>query len=185
MTQIADDSVFETERLIARFWRNSDAQRVYEIYREPSVIRYLGRNAKPMDSLELAIEWTEKRCEMQKTWPTGKGFWALETKETHELIGAIICKSIPDGEGNPSGDIEIGWHLGIQFWGKGYATEAAREVLKFGFLSDPNLDYLVSVCNPENVPSENVMKRIGMMKQPDTDKYYGETLRCYRINRIA
>lgn len=179
------DYVFETERLIARFWRMSDVQELYELYREPMMVRYLGQNPKTIDSIEEATEWMEKRVSAQRDWSHGKGFWALVRKEDERLIGAIICKSIPDGEGQPTGDTEIGWHLGVPFWGNGYATEAAVAVAKYGFDCDPDLKYVVAVCYPENSASERVMQRIGMTKQPDSDKYYGCTLVCYQLNRLV
>jgi [ribosomal protein S5]-alanine N-acetyltransferase len=179
------DKVFETQRLVCRFWRLEDARSIFELYRDPLMVRYLGLNSKTIDSLEEAEEWTRKRVEAQKDWKPGKGFWAVERKEDQRLIGAIICKPIPDGSGVLTDDIEIGWHLGVPYWGNGFATEAALAVVRFGFESDSSLTSVVAVCNHENIRSERVMQRIGMIKQPDTDRYYGQKLVFYKLQRLS
>ena len=62
----------------------------------------------------------------------GFGLWAAEVKEAKELIG-FVGLHIPDFESHFTPCVEIGWRLAFKHWGKGYATEAAKEVLKVGF----------------------------------------------------
>ena len=64
--------------------------------------------------------------------------------------------------------IEVGWRLAPDAWGHGYATEAAREAVRFGF-EDAGLDEIVSFTVPGNVRSQRVMERIGMRRDPDAD----------------
>src|SRR5438067_1422929 len=64
--------------------------------------------------------------------------------------------------------VEIGWRLVRGAWGRGYATEAAREVLRFAF-TDLGLDDLVSVTIPANLRSRAVMERLGLTRDPADD----------------
>lgn len=91
----------------------------------------------------------------------GWGFWALEHKESGEFMGtAGMHEPGPEfGVGRPC--VEIGWRLAPSFWGKGFATEAAREVLRFAF-SELALDDIVSFTAMGNTRSINTMKRLGM-----------------------
>ena len=76
--------------------------------------------------------------------------------------------SLPDFEPLPPGTVEIGWRLGADFWGKGFATEAARELLRFGY-EDRGLDEIVSFAVPENHRSLAVMERLGLQPDPSRD----------------
>lgn len=88
----------------------------------------------------------------------GFGLWAVELKETQELIG-FVGLNIPDFETNFMPAVEIGWRLGSQYWGKGYATEAALEALKAGF-EQFGLSEIVSFTVPQNIKSQAVMKNL-------------------------
>jgi RimJ/RimL family protein N-acetyltransferase len=64
--------------------------------------------------------------------------------------------------------IEIGWRLALDYWGHGYATEAARAALAFGF-SEAGLDEIVALTVPDNIRSRRVMEKIGMTHNPADD----------------
>jgi RimJ/RimL family protein N-acetyltransferase len=64
--------------------------------------------------------------------------------------------------------VEVGWRLAPQFWGKGYATEAAEAALRIGF-ETLNLDQIVSFTVMANKPSWSVMERLGMTRDPAED----------------
>jgi ribosomal-protein-alanine N-acetyltransferase len=64
--------------------------------------------------------------------------------------------------------VEIGWRLAAEFWNRGYATEAAREAMRFGF-EELRLTEIVSLTVPANLPSRRVMEKIGMVRNPDDD----------------
>lgn len=63
---------------------------------------------------------------------------------------------------------EIGWRLDKKYWGKGYATEAAKVVLDYG-LEDLGLAEIFSFTAKQNLPSINVMKKIGLRERPELD----------------
>ena len=98
---------------------------------------------------------------------------------------------MPQFEAHFTPCVEVGWRLSRQYWGSGYATEAARAVLDFGF-RQLELAEIVSFTVPANRRSRSVMERIGMTYSPDDDFEnpripQGHKLRhhvLYRIKRV-
>ena len=97
----------------------------------------------------------------------GWGFWAAELKNTAQFMGFV-------GLNNPTYSLpvspcmEIGWRLARPYWGLGYATEAARAALQFGF-NQLNVDKIYAFASVANTRSINVMLRLGMT---DTHKNF-------------
>src|SRR4029079_8793432 len=105
--------------------------------------------------------------------------WAAVAHDNQQIIGTLLLKLIP-----PTDDVtEIGWHLARRAWGKGYASEAALEVLRYGF-DDLGLERIIAVIKPQNVRSGAVAKRIGMRWLEKTNRFYGgEELNVYVKDR--
>jgi len=85
--------------------------------------------------------------------------------------------------------VEVGWRLASWAWGKGYATEAAKESLRIGF-EEHNISEIYSFTTQTNTPSEAVMKRIGMKRRedldfdhPNTPEWWGQPHIVYSIDR--
>ncbi len=91
----------------------------------------------------------------------GWGLWALEEISSERFIGFAGLHCVPE-ELSFSPAIEIGWRLSRIYWGKGYATEAAKKVLEFAF-NELNLDEVVSFTSVTNQQSQRVMERINMV----------------------
>jgi [ribosomal protein S5]-alanine N-acetyltransferase len=85
----------------------------------------------------------------------GFGHWALESKETGELVGRC-GPYFP--EGWPA--LEVGWLLGREHWGRGYATEAARRSLDYAW-RELRAERVVSLVAPGNEGSARVARRLG------------------------
>ena len=98
-----------------------------------------------------------------------KGFclWAVELKSTGEFIGFIGLNYV-DWPAHFTPAVEVGWRLGSQFWGHGYATEGAKAAVDFGF-KKCGLKEIVSFTVPANIRSIKVMERIGMKRDLDGD----------------
>jgi RimJ/RimL family protein N-acetyltransferase len=96
----------------------------------------------------------------------GFGWFAVEVPATGEFIGFAGLDRID--EGLPFTGVEIGWRLARSAWGKGYATEAARAVLAFGF-ETLGLPEILALTTVGNVRSQAVMRRIGMTRDPAED----------------
>ena len=95
----------------------------------------------------------------------GWGLWAVEVPGVAPFIGYVGLW--PAGHVT-DGMVEVGWRLVREHWGRGYATEAAREALRFGF-EEIGLDEIVSFTVPQNERSLQVMERIGLVRDPAGD----------------
>ncbi len=146
----------ETERLILRQWKDSDIAIFVEINRDEKVMEFFPEVWSEEKSRDCAEYFRKHFSE------NGFGFFAVELKENHEFIGFVgIAKVGFEAHFTPA--IEIGWRLASKHFGNGYATEAAREVLRFAF-QDLGLKEIVAFTVPDNLPSQNVMKKIGMTR---------------------
>ncbi len=171
--------IFETERLRAREWSYDDVDAAYAIYSDPAVVRFLGSVPMPVESTDAMRErvtgWMARN---DATRADRMGFWALETHDG-TLVGATLLKPLPDAE-----EVEVGWHLGTAFQGKGYATEGARGAIRHGF-ETVGLDTIHAVIVRENEPSLAVARRLGMTYEGPTDRFYGRTLELFTTKAPA
>ncbi len=175
--------IFETNRLFARHWTMDDLEAAFDIYRRMEVMRYLGRDPKPMETIEEATEMMDRWITNQAARPEGQGAWAIIRKQDEKPIGTIMCKALPNNDMEPSGELEIGWHLTPDAWGHGYATEAAQGVIEYGFRKNPDLERVLAVIYPENQASQNVAKRLGMTHLGISNDYYGMPLELFELKR--
>jgi RimJ/RimL family protein N-acetyltransferase len=118
----------------------------------------------------------------------GFGLWAVEVCDQTSFAG-FVGLSVPQFEAHFTPCVEIGWRLGAEHWGHGYATEAAAAVLGVGF-ELLRLAEIVSFTVPGNARSRRVMQRIGMKHHPSDDFDHpllptGHPLRRHVLYRIA
>jgi RimJ/RimL family protein N-acetyltransferase len=106
----------------------------------------------------------------------GFGMWGVEELETGRLAGRV---GFHEPEGWPG--FELGWTIGRAFWGKGYATEAARASLDHAF-NDMGRDHVISLIDPENVRSIAVAQRLGETIEGEAE-VGGHRLIVYGISR--
>jgi RimJ/RimL family protein N-acetyltransferase len=150
-----------TDRLILRQWRDEDRQPFFEMNADPEVMRFFKRTRSRAEADAL---FDRIRGEIDRD---GYGFWAVELREIGKVIGFAGLRDIHfDAPFTPA--VEIGWRLLTPYWGKGYATEAARASLACGF-EKVKLAEIVSFAVRENWPSRRVMERIGMRRQAQYD----------------
>ena len=146
--------MFETERLIARQYEQSDATAFFEIYRNPEVWRWLG-GGLPHEDIDRSRGAIQRYRERYIDNP-GFGSWAVVVRNTCELIGTILLAPLEEGP-----EVEVGYHLGQFAWGHGYATEIARGAIRYG-LDVLGLPKLCGVVFPENLASQRVLGKAGM-----------------------
>jgi RimJ/RimL family protein N-acetyltransferase len=118
----------------------------------------------PLDrarSDELAERWRDHIA--QHGW----GVWAVEVCEDGLFVGSVGL-SKPRFQAHFTPAVEVGWRLARDHWRNGYATEAARAAVDFGF-GDLGLDEIVSFTTVANRPSRRVMERLGMSHDPSDD----------------
>jgi RimJ/RimL family protein N-acetyltransferase len=156
-----------------------DAEDALQIYGDPEVMRFLG-NGQVVPGLEAQRAWLAERIERyHSSVLNGFGVWAAVERETQKVVGTLILKPLPPTDN----EIEIGWHLNRRTWGKGYASEAAKSVMRYGFV-ELRLDRILAVIKPGNVRSVAVAERIGMRYLERTNRYYGgEELDVFVIER--
>jgi RimJ/RimL family protein N-acetyltransferase len=160
----------ETERLILRMLREDDAEAYARICADPEVMRFIGG---PLSQFEA---WRHMASVVGHWHLRGYGPWAVEEKSSGKLMGRI-------GFFNPAGwpGFELGWTLGREFWGKGYATEGARRALKYAF-EEMDRDHVISLIHPENKASIKVAERLGEKVEGQTKLFDHEVL-IYGIDR--
>lgn len=100
----------------------------------------------------------------------GFGFWAVELRATSAFIG-FTGLAVPQWNAPFAPCVEIGWRLAREYWGYGYATEAAQAALAFGF-DELKLEEIVAFTAAINERSQRVMRRLGMRHCPKEDFYH-------------
>ncbi|MCM2430848.1 GNAT family N-acetyltransferase [Streptomyces sp. RKAG337] len=166
-----------TPRLLLRRWHDDDLAPMAEINADPQVMRWI-RDGSVRD-LENTAESIER---WEEEWDDeGFGLFAVELLASGELAG-FTGLSVPEFLPEVLPAVEIGWRLGRQFWGQGYASEAAHATLEFA-LQDRGLDRVISIHQVGNDASENVMRKLGMVLERETvDPVYGRPLRVHSID---
>ena len=151
---------FSTERLHLRQWCEADREPFAQLNADPRVMEFfpnlLDRFAS--DALADRIE--------AKIHDRGWGWWAAELRATQAFIG-FVGLNIPAIELPFSPCVEVGWRLAFPYWGKGYASEAAKEALRIGF-ERLHFDEIVSFTAIHNRRSRAVMERLHMRAMPET-----------------
>jgi RimJ/RimL family protein N-acetyltransferase len=144
--------ILSTPRLTLREFVAADADALALIISDPETMRHY---PAPLDSAAVEAWIARNRVRYRDD---GHGLWAMCLKESGELIGdcGLIQQEV---EGLT--EIEIGYHLRRDQWGKGYATEAARACRDWAF-ANLDVERLISLIRPENLPSCRVAERNGM-----------------------
>lgn len=149
-------TVLETERLRLRTMNEHDASFLYDmLFQDEEVMKYYP-SLKDKQQTKEWIAWNQKNDRMYHT-----SLWIIEDKETNELLGqsGIVLQNI---EGQT--ELEIGYMLKKAAWGNGYAAEAAKGCLTYGF-EEMKVRRMVSLIRPDNEASVKVALKMGMKKK--------------------
>ena len=153
--------VLRTARLVLRGWRPDDLAPFAALNADPEVMEHLPGvlDRERSDALAGRIGAHFAR--------EGFGLWAVEVAGGAPFIGFVGLSRVPfDAHFTPA--VEVGWRLARAAWGFGYATEAARAAVAFGF-DRVGLDEIVSFTVAANRRSRAVMARLGMHRDPADD----------------
>ena len=151
-----------TSRLLLRPWRDEDVAPFLELSADPAVMEYLlplserGLSAKTWVAQKRA-HWAER----------GFGQWVVELSGEASFIGVVGLETV-SYEAHFTPAVEVAWRLARAHWGRGYATEAARASLDYGF-GELGLDEIVAPTVPANWRSRRVMEQLGMTRLPEDD----------------
>ncbi len=144
----------ETSRLVIRSFTTQDAPALHQrVFGDDDVMKFIPRGASP--SVERTRASIERFIRHERE--NGFGLWAVELKGSGELIGDCGLFLV-EGTGP---DVEVAYHFGMEWWGQGYATEAASASLRFGF-EECGLSEIIAICFPQHAASRRVMEKAGM-----------------------
>ena len=181
-TRFPESRTIATARLQLRRWRDEDRVPFAELNADPRVTEHLPAPLSRAES-DALIARIEAHFEQH-----GFGLWAVEIPGVAPCAG-FAGLSIPGFQAHFTPCVEIGWRLASACWGAGYATEAARAALAFGF-GELGLREIVSFTVPANVRSRRVMEKLGMSHQLEDDFDHpalpaGHPLRPHVLYRLA
>jgi len=141
----------ETERLILRRFSSEDWKDLHEYLSKEEVVKY-----------EPYGIFTEEECKKEAEYRSQQQcFWAVCLKENNKLIGNVYF-----AQQHPEEILTwtIGYVFNPVFQGRGYATEASREILRYGF-EQLNARRIVAMCNPKNSASWKLLERLNMRRE--------------------
>ena len=181
LPRLAVPAVLSTPRLILRPWRDADRVPFAALNADPTVMAFFPSTISRAASDASIDAW------LQQFSDRGWSNWAVELKATGEFIG-FVGLSVPVRVLPFTPCVEVGWRLMRQAWGHGYATEAAREALRFGF-DTLGLAEIVSFTSVMNTRSRAVMERIGMGNAHEDFEHpavpEGSPLRLHCLYRLS
>jgi RimJ/RimL family protein N-acetyltransferase len=163
-----------TDRLCIRPFTLNDVDVYHRVlHSSADVMRYLpGGKPRTREQTMTTLQYFIQHGDL---W--GFSFLALTDKGSGSLLGHVGLHKLSDA-------VEIGYALGVDSWGRGYATEAGRAMLRFGF-EHVGLAEIIAVAYPANTASRQVMQRLEMTYEGETDRYYDTLLVLYRLTRDA
>src|SRR6478609_315928 len=163
--------ILSTARLRLRMLRAEDFEEYVEIHSDFEVTRFTTRS-----HLTREEAWKHMATVVGHWHLRGYGMWGVEEIVTKKLVGRV-------GYHCPEGwpEFELGWTIGRAFWGKGFATEAARAALDYGF-DVMKRDHIISLIDSENLRSIAVAERLGEKVEGETE-IDGHRLLVYGISR--
>ena len=158
--------ILETPRLLLRHLELRDVQELYSLYQDIEIRRYFPDGVLSYDDTKEELEWY---INGHPQYPK-LGLWATVHKESGKFIGR--CGLLP-WEIDNTLEIEIAYLLNKDFWHQGFATEAAKGIMSYGF-EKLHQTRLICMMHPENVASQKVAERIGMKLESQVDGIAGD-----------
>lgn len=141
----------ESERLILRKFTDNDWEDLYEYLSNQDVVKY-----EPYDTC------SEDECKEIAVWRSkNEAFWAVCLKENNKLIGNIYFHQ---NEPKEFLTWEIGYVFNSSYYGKGYATEASKRIMQYGF-EELGAHRIIANCNPKNTASWKLLERLSMRRE--------------------
>jgi RimJ/RimL family protein N-acetyltransferase len=162
----------DTPRLRLRKFRASDLDAYTEMSADPEVMRYIGTGV----TLDRREAWRSIAGMLGHWQLLGYGMWAIERRDTGELVGRAGFLDPPGWPG-----FELGWLLGRAHWGHGYASEAARVALDYAF-GTLGRDRVISLIRPGNERSVRVAEKLGERLVGETELLGWKAL-VYEVRR--
>ena len=160
-----------TERLVIRPYGEDDATGLHEVFGSPEVMKWTP--SPPSKDLAETAERLERTMAFTARQPPGMGLWALELKDISDFLGQVGLFPV-EGKGP---EVEVAYELAPRAWGHGYATEAVRALVDYGF-GELGLRRIVALILPDNARSRNVASKCGLVLE-GPGRFYGLDLVVY------
>jgi len=156
--------VLLTERLSLRQWREEDRAPFAEINADPEVMAHFPKTLSREESDAALDRYAAGIAER------GWGLWAVEVVEGPDVgrFAGFVGIQPLGSDLPPAPGTEVGWRLARWAWGRGYATEAGRASVQYAF-GELEVPEVVSITTTSNLPSQAVMRRLGMRHHADRD----------------
>ena len=156
----------ETDRLILRDYAESDFDAYYKLKTDDKTMYYM-QDIKLDSPADARAEFRDVLADMEK--PDREYYFLhMELKDTHEQVGSVgytVTDTTPVGK-----LVHLGYFTYPKFWGNGYMSEAVKKVLEFAFTKD-NVYRVTTGCLAENIGSERVMQKSGLIKEAEHIDY--------------
>ena len=164
-----------TDRLLLRQRHLDDVPAIVAMNADPEVMRFVGDGRMP-DPVALEKRTRER---VSTDFGMGLGYWSVFPRERpDDYLGYVVLSPVPE-----STDIELSYGIRRDAWGRGFAAEASRAGLDFGF-GVRGLPEIVALTYPDNLRSQRVVAKLGFT--PAGIRHaYGQDLLFYRLSRDA
>ena len=172
-TSTAPAPWMQTLRMDLREFTATDADELYRLDSDPRVMRYI-RDGRTSTRAEIESS-LERVTRTYRNW-YGLGTWRASRRDTGAFIGWFTFKYVPD-----TCEIEVGYRLLHEAWGRGFATEGATELVRYGF-DDLGLHRIIGLTHPGNRASQRVLMKAGLGEH-GFGRYYGQRLKLFVAER--
>ena len=163
-----------TPRLVLRAFTEEDFDRMYRILNQDGVLRYFPpTDPPPRDRVQRMISGLLRHWEEREY-----GLWAVESLSGRRLMGRCGLQYLPE-----TGEVEVDFILGRPYWGQGFATEAGRASVRYGF-EKMGIESIVGIAHVENKASQRVLEKLGMTLVEQRE-FFGMECYRYRVRRSS
>lgn len=152
---------FETKRLLLRPWQEEDAPQLYQLAKDPSIGPIAGwtPHENEKESLKIIREVLQKELT-----------FALVEKKTNLLLGAVGLDQESELVEDPRKEAELGYWIGVDYWGQGFAPEAAKKLLDYAF-REGGFQRIWCACDARNANSMRVQEKLGFLYHHRLEKH--------------
>tara|TARA_R110002126_G_scaffold8953_10_gene41173 strand:+ start:3005 stop:3559 length:555 start_codon:yes stop_codon:yes gene_type:complete len=138
-----------------------DAQLLFDVDQDEEVMRYLSGGKRT--SMQQIIDIFLPRMAKYRNPQRGYGIWQVCRAEDGAYLGWVLIRPMGFNTATPSiNDVELGWRFKREYWGQGYASEAAAAVAKAVVANNSDVQYVSAITTPDNAGSIGVMRKLGM-----------------------
>lgn len=154
-------SVPASSRLTYALLSGKDAELLFDVDQDEEVMRYI--NGGKCTSMQTIVDVMLPRMALYRDPATGFGIWQVRRTNDDAFLGWVLIRPMGFNSESPSQhELEIGWRFKREYWGQGYATEAASAIAAAIMAHNGGYSILSAIAMPDNTGSIGVMQKLGM-----------------------